>query len=80
MTRGRRREHFQWNMDIWGVGGVEAEGELLCAIVTFLERVGLGPQDVGIKVTTVMPRQLCMSSVMDLFSSGCLGWRYQCTL
>jgi histidyl-tRNA synthetase len=19
MTRGRRREHYQWNMDIWGV-------------------------------------------------------------
>ena len=24
MTRGRRREHFQWNMDVWGVAGVEA--------------------------------------------------------
>jgi len=23
MTRGRRREHFQWNMDIIGVPGVE---------------------------------------------------------
>ena len=25
-TRGRRREHYQWNMDIIGVGGVEATG------------------------------------------------------
>ena len=24
MTRGRRREHYQWNMDIIGVPGVEA--------------------------------------------------------
>ena len=31
MTRGRRREHYQWNMDIWGVPGVEAEAELLAA-------------------------------------------------
>lgn len=50
MTRGRRREHYQWNMDIWGVEGVEAEAELLAAIVAFLERVGLGPEDIGIKV------------------------------
>ena len=28
MTRGRRREHYQWNMDIWGVAGEEAEAEL----------------------------------------------------
>jgi len=27
------REHYQWNMDVWGVGGVEAEAELLSAIV-----------------------------------------------
>lgn len=37
-------------MDIWGVSGVEAEAELLGAMVAFLERVGLGPEDVGIKV------------------------------
>ena len=35
MTRGRRREHFQWNMDIWGVAGEEADAELLSAMVTF---------------------------------------------
>eukprot|EP00904_Undaria_pinnatifida_P007650 jgi/Undpi1/4014/HiC_scaffold_16.g07382.m1 len=52
MTRGRRREHYQWNMDIWGVEGVAAEAELLSAMVAFLERVGLGPEDVGIKVNS----------------------------
>ncbi len=50
MTRGRKREHYQWNMDIFGVAGVEAEAELLAATATFLGRVGLGPQDVGLKV------------------------------
>lgn len=34
MTRGRRREHYQWNMDIIGVPGVAAEAELLAAITT----------------------------------------------
>lgn len=54
MTRGRRREHFQWNMDVWGVQGVEAEAELLSAMVEFFERVGLSAEDVGIKVNSRM--------------------------
>jgi histidyl-tRNA synthetase len=52
MTRGRQREHFEWNMDIWGVAGVETEAELLSAMVTFFERVGLTSEDVGIKVNS----------------------------
>lgn len=52
MTRGRRREHYQWNMDIWGVEGVETEAELLSAMVNFFERVGLTSEDVGIKVNS----------------------------
>ncbi len=52
MTRGRRREHYQWNMDIWGVEGVETEAELLGAMVNFFKRVGLTSQDVGIKVNS----------------------------
>ena len=30
--RGRKREHYQWNMDIVGVKGIRAELELLCAV------------------------------------------------
>lgn len=52
MTRGRRREHYQWNMDIWGVKGVETEAELLSAMVNFFEKVGLTAEDVGIKVNS----------------------------
>jgi len=52
MTRGRRREHFQWNMDIWGVAGVTAEAELLSAITSFFEQVGLTSNDIGIKVNS----------------------------
>lgn len=51
-TRGRRREHYQWNMDIIGVAGVEAEAELLSAIATFFTRLGLTAADVGIKVSS----------------------------
>ena len=40
------------NMDIVGVPGVAAEAELLAAIVLLLERLGLGPADVCIKVSS----------------------------
>lgn len=51
MTRGRRREHYQWNMDIIGISGVEAEAELLSAIVTFFKKVGITSEDIGIRVS-----------------------------
>ena len=51
-TRGRRREHFQWNMDLWGVSGVEAEAELLAALVASFKSMGLSATDVGIKVSS----------------------------
>ena len=51
MTRGRRREHFQWNLDIFGVADVSAEAELLAAIVTFFTQVGLSADDVQIRVS-----------------------------
>lgn len=41
MQKGRKREHFQWNMDIVGQAGVAAEVELMAAQVAFLRRVGL---------------------------------------
>ena len=49
---GRKREHFQWNMDVVGVGAVTCEVELLGAITTFFSRVGLTSKDVGIKVNS----------------------------
>lgn len=54
MTRGRRREHFQWNMDIWGVAGEEADAELLSAMVHFFKKIGLTSEEVGIKVNSRM--------------------------
>lgn len=52
MTRGRRREHFQWNMDVIGCSSVGAEAELIAAITTFLRRVGLSPSDVGVRLSS----------------------------
>ena len=62
MTRGRRREHYQWNMDILGVEGVTAEAELIRALVTFFTRLGLGSQDVEIRVSN---RQILKAVLED---------------
>jgi len=51
-TRGRKREHFQWNMDIFGVKTVSAEAELIAAIVTFFKKVGLTSDHIGIRYSS----------------------------
>lgn len=51
MTRGRRREHFQWNMDVFGVAGPTAEAELLGALVTLFTRLGLTSEHVAIRLS-----------------------------
>ena len=52
MTRGRRREHYQWNMDIWGEPGVEAEAELLSAMFTVFDALGLARGKVKIRLNS----------------------------
>ena len=39
-AKGRKREHFQWNMDLIGLESVAAEVELMSAQVAFLKEVG----------------------------------------
>jgi len=50
--RGRKREHYQWNMDIVGVDHIHAELELLAAACFFFRKLGIGPDIVGIKVNS----------------------------
>ncbi|KAG6427935.1 hypothetical protein SASPL_112183 [Salvia splendens] len=75
MTRGRRREHYQWNMDIIGVPNVTAEAELISSIVTFFKRIGITASDVGFKVSSrkVLQEVLRRYSVPDtLFGRVCV--------
>ncbi len=44
MTRGRKREHYQWNMEILGEADVTAEAELVAAMFALLDELGL-PED-----------------------------------
>lgn len=52
MTRGRRREHYQWNMDIWGEPGVTAEAELIAAVFHLLRSLGLPRGAVKVRVNS----------------------------
>ncbi|KAK6149058.1 hypothetical protein DH2020_016583 [Rehmannia glutinosa] len=75
MTRGRRREHYQWNMDIIGVPNVAAEAELIFSIVTFFKRIGITASDVGFKVSSrkVLQEVLRRYSVPEnLFGRVCV--------
>ena len=52
IQRGRRREHFQWNVDIFGISDVAAEAELLCLVTALLSNLGLTAQDVEIRLSS----------------------------
>lgn len=47
-TRGRKREHYQWNLDIVGEPDVAAEVEVLATAADTLRGLGLGPNDIVI--------------------------------
>jgi histidyl-tRNA synthetase len=48
--KGRSREFFQWNIDLIGVEGVEADAELITVAATFFRNLGLRPDQVQILV------------------------------
>ena len=50
--RGRGREHYQWNVDIWGMNGIEADAELLSILVQFFDSVGLNSEDLVIRISS----------------------------
>ena len=50
--RGRGREHYQWNVDIWGMEGIEADAELLSVMVHMFESVGLTHDDVVVRISS----------------------------
>ncbi len=78
MTRGRKREHYQWNMDIWGEPDVTAEAELIASIFHLLDRIGLGGDAVKIRVSSrsVLEETLRESVLRDrpeVFAALCVA-------
>ena len=52
MTKGRKREHYQWNLDIIGEDSVLAEAEVIGAAVDALRRMGLSTKDFKVHVSS----------------------------
>lgn len=52
MTKGRKREHYQWNLDIIGEESVAAEAEVIGAAVDALRRMGLSDGDFKVHVSS----------------------------
>ncbi len=52
MTRGRKREHYQWNLDIVGSPAVSAEAEVLATAVDALRRMGVPDSAYRIRVNS----------------------------
>ena len=61
MQKGRRREHYQWNMDIVGDNQLTAEAELMAAIADLCRTVGLSESDFQIRFSN----RLILQDVLD---------------
>lgn len=73
--RGRKREHYQWNMDIIGTGDVSAELELISASAMFFEKVGLTEDDIVFRINSrkVLNEAMIRANVPeDKFAPACV--------
>lgn len=50
--RGRLREHFQWNVDLVGEAGVEADAEVLAIALDALRSLGLDAEQIRARVSS----------------------------
>ena len=73
--RGRGREHYQWNVDIWGTTEISADAELISVLVTFFEGIGLTAKDIVIRVSSRKVLDEVLGSLGlegDIFAQTCI--------
>ena len=73
--RGRGREHYQWNVDIWGTTEISADAELISVLVTFFEGIGLTAKDIVIHVSSRKVLEEVLGSLGlegDIFAQTCI--------
>ena len=73
--RGRGREHYQWNVDIWGTDAISADAELISVLVTFFKSVGLTEEDLVIKMSSRKVLEEVLGSLGlegDIFAKTCI--------
>lgn len=61
VSKGRKREFYQWNVDFVGGEVVKSDVEMFLLITTFLKRIGLTSNDVVIRVSNRMIVQKVLS-------------------
>ncbi len=74
-TRGRKREHYQWNMDIFGADNIKYEIELFSIIIKFFKEVGLKPTDIQIHISNRKILQYVLNNIGvpdNLFEQACI--------
>ena len=73
--RGRGREHYQWNVDIWGIDEISADVELISVLVTFFRSVGLTEEDLVIKMSSRKVLEEVLGSLGlegEIFAKTCI--------
>lgn len=73
--RGRKREHYQWNIDIFGANNIKYEIELFIMLVKFFKTVKLTHNDIKIKISNRQVLQKILSQMNvtdDLFERACI--------
>ena len=63
--KGRSREFFQWNIDLLGVDTPEADAELVAIACSYMQEVGLTPEEVNLLVNDrrLMDAQMAAMSI-----------------
>ena len=51
MSKARRREHFQWNLDIIGESSIRADTEVIGAVIHLLRSIGLSNNDFRVHIS-----------------------------
>ncbi|ETB60032.1 hypothetical protein YYC_02421 [Plasmodium yoelii 17X] len=70
----RKREHYQWNMDIIGINNINAEIELFTILLTFFKQVKLYDKDIIIKINN---KQIIKYIILKVFKNSLLYYYSQ---
>lgn len=54
ITKGRKREHYQWNADVFGGEKIYSEFETLSMAIDFFKSVGLTSSDIVVRISNRM--------------------------
>ncbi|MCD6336406.1 MAG: histidine--tRNA ligase [Candidatus Latescibacteria bacterium] len=75
MMKGRKREHYQWNLDVVGEESVSAEAEVIAAAIEALRELGLTSSDFQVRIgSRALLGELFAAQKFDMrhFASACL--------